>query len=264
MQHVVYRIDNGRFDGIILKDSDLTSLNCNFFKKGKYDGFEARAAGNDVPFDFYQSYLWVPEPNCAKDLQSIVSIRKSVKSIIQSDAPGYARYQTPQKFQHMTDAIVEKGMLTNILYEGLYAGRRSNDIILHTRNRMYNPDGTKILDENNDPIVNEQPDRTDNPHSVYSRKDKCQIINDRERIHNYDRIPLVYDGNGINNTFTAVKTTNNVLLPQIMSYRSDEHGYAPEGRLAEQRRLTFSSAGVLYILDSELGLNGYNSFGELL
>ena len=85
----------------------------------------------------------------------------------------------------------------------------------------------------------------------YSHKHNAQIINDRERIHLYDRIPEFS-----NNYGTTYKTVSNPMLPQIP-------GYGGETNAPNQKRSVWSSAGGMFVLDRDLGVNAYNQYGEM-
>jgi len=89
----------------------------------------------------------------------------------------------------------------------------------------------------------------------YSSKNRAQIINDRERIHNYDRIPFLSNNYGVRTS--AFKDVLNPMLPQIIGYDGGEN-------LPDQKRSVWSSAGVLFVLDAELGVIAVNQYGEEL
>ena len=122
-----------------------------------------------------------------------------------------------------------------------------------TTAKMRAKDRPLATDDNDIPLIErmEQKDRTafqSTPN--YSAKSAAQIINDRERIHVYDRIPQ-YSRNFGN----EYKTINNPKLPAVQD---------ADGNIPQQQRSLFSSAGVLFILDRDLGLNAYNRYGELV
>jgi len=88
----------------------------------------------------------------------------------------------------------------------------------------------------------------------YTEKSSAQIINDRERTHLYDRIPWLSNNYGAG---MGRKTVSNPMLPQIQGY-----GDAPEYQFPDQKRSVWSSAGVLFVLDKELGVIAINRYGE--
>ena len=136
---------------------------------------------------------------------------------------------------------------------------------IYTRNDGYHSDGTPVRDEieNEEGEIVETIDRIAEMEQLdrvqfqrsrnYSDKDKAQIINDRERIHNYDRIPFLSNNYGAGGR--AFKDVLNPMLPQIIGYDGGE-------KVPDQKRSVWSSAGVLFVLDSELGVIAINQYGE--
>ena len=249
-QCVVYKLIDGKFAGTVLSDSDITGISCNFYnwKTRNYDGADVRTKHNDLTFDLNQSYYWPPNVCDTDATQTLVRIRKSVPSIFMINDSGYKRYQPPQT-RDTSNKISEKGKLTNITLTGAY---EILDGQIYTVNCDYNADGSLVLDNEDVPLVQrmEQGERTafqSTPH--YSAKSSAQIINDRERIHLYDRIPQYS-----NNYGTEYRTVSNPKLPPF----KDEDGNIPQ-----QQRSLFSSAGMLFILDRDLGINAYNRWGEM-
>lgn len=81
---------DGRFQGLILTDSDIIGMKCNFFnsKTNHYDGADVRSSHNDLDFDFIQYYDF---PKVVCETETIVNgvyLTKSIPSIIQTNAAG--------------------------------------------------------------------------------------------------------------------------------------------------------------------------------
>ena len=147
-------------------------------------------------------------------------------------------------------------MISNITLQGAYQVLNS----IRTRNGDYESDGSSTFTEEGIAKITqmEQLDRVQFQRTRnYSSKGNAQIINDRERIHNYDRIPHLSNNYGVYQS--AFKDVLNPMLPQIPGY-SD----APDNQYPDQKRSVWSSAGVLFVLDSELGVIVVNQYGEEL
>jgi hypothetical protein len=255
-QRAIYTLIDGKSKSLVLTDSDITGMTCNFYNHEtfNYDGADVRTSHNDLDFDFFQRYQWYPEeyPDCdgGRLRRDVVYLRKSIPSIIQVDDSGYKRYRPPQSLD-TSPKDSEKGKLTNITYQGAYEILNGSPV---TRNGDYNSDGTHVLDDDGKPFIDrmEQKNRVPSQRTPnYSAKDQAQIINDRERIHPYDRMPHIS-----NNYGRTDKAVMNPMLPQIA-------GYASEDLKPNQKRSVWSAAGVLFVLDRDLGVNAYNQYGEL-
>ena len=236
-KRAVYRLIEGKRGNVLLNDSDITSMSCNFYNHDtfNYDGADVRTTHNDLSFELAQSYQWPPvacEPHTVIDR---VQIMKSIPSIFMIDDRGYKRYhalQTPDA----TNKDSEKGKLTNITYSGAY------EILEGVIRTHYNDDYTASGDRLSGTSKMEQPDRRkDQATPNYSAKNRAQIINDRERIHIYDRVPGYSKNYG-----TDFKTVSN-----------------PKMYNQTQKRSVWSTAGMMFILDKDLGVNAYNQYGEL-
>ena len=233
---------------MVLSDSDITRISCNFWnsKTSNYDGVDVRTNHNDLDFDLYRYYEYPPQEMAHCDENIVINsvvVTKSIRSIIQTNVQGYSRYRPQQQVSTgAAQMIRDKGQLTNILYEGAYEVHNGT---IYTSNGDYSSSG-----EHKESINRmEQLDRVKFQGTPnYSAKDKAQIINDRQRIHNYDRIPFLS-----NNYFTNLKTVVNPMMPQIPK---------EDGTLEDQRRSVWSSNGMLFVLDVDLGVICLDSYGN--
>jgi len=231
------------YAGTVLADSDITRISCNFFNKEthRYEGVDVRTNHNDLSFDMVQTYHW-PKVVCdVNTTVDTVTISKSIPSIIQTDVDGYSRYRPFQQPSNINKLIKDKGQLTNITYEGAYEVLDGN---IHTVNDDYAGDGSHAQSI----VKMEQLDRVQFQGTPnYTAKDHAQIINDRERIHLFDRIPQYSKNYG-----NSYRTVSNPMLPQKDSDTPD------------QKRSLWSSAGTLFVLDEDMGVIAISSRGEVV